>query len=36
MEQTLESKLNLFSANKNEITVNTFYELIFYRIIKLN
>lgn len=26
MEQTLESKLNSFSANKNEIPVNNVYE----------
>jgi len=30
MEQTLESKLNSFSANKNEITVRNFYKNLFY------
>jgi phosphosulfolactate phosphohydrolase-like enzyme len=30
MEQTLESKLNTFKDNKNEIIVSSFYEDIYY------
>jgi len=29
MEQTLESKLNSFNINKNEITVSNFYKSLF-------
>jgi len=36
MEQTLESKLNSFNANKNEITVSNFFKTLFcYKQIKL-
>lgn len=36
MEQTLESKLNSFNANKNEFTVSNFFKTLFcYKQIKL-